>query len=45
MELIDREGERKCLSIAEREAFREAAEKTPREIRTFCVKWFAKQKC
>ncbi len=37
MELIDREGERKYLSIAEREAFREAAEKAPREVRTFCL--------
>ena len=37
MELIDREGERKYLSIAEREAFRKAAEKTPRDVRTFCL--------
>jgi len=37
MELIDREGERKYLSIAEREAFRKAAEKAPRDVRTFCL--------
>ena len=37
MELIDREGERKYLSIAEREAFRKVAEKAPRDVRTFCL--------
>lgn len=37
MKLYNEEGERKYLSPTEREAFRQAAEEAPRDIRTFCL--------
>lgn len=37
MRLRDDKGERKYLNPAEREAFRQAAEEAPRDIRTFCL--------
>ena len=37
MELHDSEGKRKYLNPAERVAFREATERTPREVQTFCL--------
>lgn len=36
LNLYDREGHRKYLTSGEREAFLKAAEKAPREVRTFC---------
>ena len=37
MKLFDSTGQRKYLNAAERNAFKVAAEKQPREVRTFCL--------
>ena len=37
MKLFNEQGQRKYLNAAEREAFKSAAEKQPREVRTFCL--------
>ncbi len=37
MNLFSEQGQRKYLNAVERKAFRQAAEKQPREVRTFCL--------
>jgi len=37
VKLFNEDGQRKYLSAAERKAFKNAAEKQPREVRTFCL--------
>ena len=37
MKLFNEQGQRKYLNAAERKAFKNAAEKQPREVRTFCL--------
>lgn len=37
MKLFNEHGQRKYLNAAERKAFKNAAEKQPREVRTFCL--------
>jgi len=37
VKLFNEQGQRKYLNAAEREAFKSAAEKQPREVRTFCL--------
>jgi hypothetical protein len=37
VKLFNEQGQRKYLNAAERKAFKNAAEKQPREVRTFCL--------
>ncbi len=37
MNLFDSNGQRKYLNLIERKAFKAAAEKQPRQVRTFCL--------